>query len=38
VKLDYQSSFGLTAGMDFTYFDSPGTTVLTGVMEEEKKS
>lgn len=38
VKLDYQSSFGLTAGMDFTYFDSPGTTVLASAMEEEKKS
>lgn len=33
VKADYQSSFGLTAGMDFTFFDSPSTTFLRKKME-----
>lgn len=36
VKADYQSSFGLTAGLDFTFFDSPGTTFLKKSMQGVK--
>lgn len=38
LKFDYQSSFGLTTGVDFTYFNSPGKTMLESSMESEKKA
>lgn len=36
VKLDYSSSFGLSTGAEFTFYESPGTQELHSILNEEE--